>query len=122
MYLYIYISVYLYIYISIYVYIFIHLYIYIPIPGVQLKVTLARASFKSAPHSPLTPTSAIRADWLAGDSRSAAEWTEDGSQSKRACGVRRSQAAAGGAVCLKGGGVGKMLRGMNERLCDVGQG
>jgi len=74
------------------------------VPGVQLKVTLARATFKSAPHSPPPPTSALRADWLAGDCRSAAEWTENGSQSKRACGVRRLQAAAGGAMRPKGGG------------------
>jgi len=63
------------------------------VPGVQLKVTFARAMFKSAPHSPPTPTSAIRAERLVGDSRSAAEWTEDGSQSKRACGACRRQRA-----------------------------
>jgi len=75
------------------------------LPGVQLKVTLARASFKSAPHSPPTSTSAIRADWLAGDSRSAAEWTEDGSQSKRACGACRRRRAE---PCARKAGEGEM--------------
>jgi len=122
----IYVSVYLYICISIYLYINICIYIY---TSIYLYTYTGRPTQGDSCArfvqicSPLAPYAYLRdSRWLARRWQPKCGGMDRRWVAKRACGVRRSQAAAGGAVCLKGGGVGKMLRGMNERLCDVGQG